>query len=196
MTEAGLDVESAYNLTEIFAGLEPEEGTDTVSNMQRYQAVVTSGLSDREQLTALGTLMGESEYVKVETGYEFGVTPAQYIQARESVAEIDDNGSTSQDEATRAISSIQGLTVRERAVLWQLQNKSWKATNNPYDTITGSRSTMPCTPETRRKPWSCRDWARRRRVQTSPPCPCRGWDNGEGRGLAPPPSFINPYAFV
>lgn len=139
LTEAGLDVESAYNLTEIFAGLEPEEGTDTVSNMQRYQAVVTSGLSDREQLTALGTLMGESEYVKVETGYEFGVTPAQYIQARESVAEIDDNGSTSQDEATRAISSIQGLTVRERAVLWQLQNKSWKATNNPYDTITGQQ---------------------------------------------------------
>lgn len=139
LTEAGLDVESAYNLTEIFAGLEPEEGADTVSNMQRYQAVVTSGLSDQEQLTALGTLMGESEYVKVETGYEFGVTPAQYIQARESVAEIDDNGSTSQDEATRAISSIQGLTVRERAVLWQLQNKSWKATNNPYDTITGQQ---------------------------------------------------------
>lgn len=139
LTEAGLDVESAYNLTEIFAGLEPEEGADTVSNMQRYQAVVTSGLSDREQLTALGTLMGESEYAKVETGYEFGVTPAQYIQARESVAEIDDNGSTSQDEATRAISSIQGLTVRERAVLWQLQNKSWKATNNPYDTITGQQ---------------------------------------------------------
>ena len=139
LTEAGLDVESAYNLTEIFAGLEPEEGADTVSNMQRYQAVVTSGLSDREQLTALGTLMGESEYVKVETGYEFGVTPEQYIQARESVAEIDDNGSTSQDEATRAISSIQGLTVRERAVLWQLQNKSWKATNNPYDTITGQQ---------------------------------------------------------
>lgn len=139
LTEAGLDVESAYNLTEIFAGLEPEEGADTVSNMQRYQAVVTSGLSDQEQLTALGTLMGESEYAKVETGYEFGVTPAQYIQARESVAEIDDNGSTSQDEATRAISSIQGLTVRERAVLWQLQNKSWKATNNPYDTITGQQ---------------------------------------------------------
>ena len=139
LTEAGLDVESAYNLTEIFAGLEPEEGADTVSNMQRYQAVVTSGLSDQEQLTALGTLMGESEYVKVETGYEFGVTPEQYIQARESVAEIDDNGSTSQDEATRAISSIQGLTVRERAVLWQLQNKSWKATNNPYDTITGQQ---------------------------------------------------------
>lgn len=139
LTEAGLDVESAYNLTEIFAGLEPEEGADTVSNMQRYQAVVTSGLSDREQLTALGTLMGESEYAKVETGYEFGVTPAQYIQARESEAEIDDNGSTSQDEATRAISSIQGLTVRERAVLWQLQNKSWKAANNPYDTITGQQ---------------------------------------------------------
>lgn len=139
LTEAGLDAESAYNLTEIFAGLEPEEGSDTVSNMQRYKAVVTSNLSDQEQLSALGTLMGESEYAKVETGFEFGVTPAMYVQARENVAEIDENGSTSQDEATRAISSIQGLTARERAVLWQLQNKSWKATNNPYDTATGQQ---------------------------------------------------------
>ena len=139
LTEAGLDTESAYNLTEIFAGLEPEEGSDTVSDMQRYKAVVTSGLSDQEQLAALGTLMGESEYAKVETGYEFGVTPAMYVQARENVAEIDENGNTSQDEATQAISSIQGLTVREKAVLWQLQNKSWKATNNPFDTMTGQQ---------------------------------------------------------
>lgn len=139
LTEAGLDTESAYNLTEIFTGLEPEEGSDTVTSMQRYKAVVTSGLSDQEQLAALGTLMGESEYAKVETGYEFGVTPAMYVQARENVEEIDENGSTSQDEATRAISSMQGLTVREKAVLWQLQNKSWKATNNPFDTMTGQQ---------------------------------------------------------
>lgn len=139
LTEAGLDTESAYNLTEIFAGLEPEEGSDTVTSMQRYKAVVTSGLSDQEQLAALGTLMGESEYAKVETGYEFGVTPAMYVQARENVEEIDENGSTSQDEATQAISSMQGLTVREKAVLWQLQNKSWKATNNPFDTMTGQQ---------------------------------------------------------
>lgn len=139
LTEAGLDTESAYNLTEIFVGLEPEEGSDTVSDMQRYKAVVTSGLSDQDQLAALGTLMGESEYAKVETGYEFGVTPAMYVQARENVAEIDENGSTSQDEATQAISSMQGLTVREKAVLWQLQNKSWKATNNPFDTMTGQQ---------------------------------------------------------
>ena len=139
LTEAGLDTESAYNLTEIFAGLEPEEGSDTVTSMQRYKAVVTSGLTDQEQLAALGTLMGESEYAKVETGYEFGVTPAMYVQARENVAEIDENGSTSQDEATQAISSMQGLTVREKAVLWQLQDKSWKATNNPFDTMTGQQ---------------------------------------------------------
>ena len=139
LTEAGLDTESAYNLTEIFAGLEPEEGSDTVSDMQRYKAVVTSDLSDQDQLAALGTLMGESEYAKVETGYEFGVTPAMYVQARENVAELDENGNTSQDEATQAISSIQGLTVREKAVLWQLQNKSWKATNNPFDTMTGQQ---------------------------------------------------------
>ena len=139
LTEAGLDTESAYNLTEIFAGLEPEEGSDTVSDMQRYKAVVTSDMSDQDQLAALGTLMGESEYAKVETGYEFGVTPAMYVQARENVAELDENGNTSQDEATQAISSIQGLTVREKAVLWQLQNKSWKATNNPFDTMTGQQ---------------------------------------------------------
>ena len=137
LTEAGLDAESAYNLTEIFAGLEPEEGADTVSKMQRYHAVVTSDLSDQEQLTALGTLMEESEFSKAETGYEFGISPALYIQTRESVAKIDEDGSTSQDEATMAINSLPGLTGRERAILWQLQDKGWKAKNNPFSVRVG-----------------------------------------------------------
>ena len=85
-----------------------------------------------------GSRVNKETFCAAESA-KFGVTPAMYVQARENVEEIDENGSTSQDEATRAISSMQGLTVREKAVLWQLQNKSWKATNNPFDTMTGQQ---------------------------------------------------------
>ena len=92
-----------------------------------------------EQLAALSMLMTEGEYARLEVGVAHGITPEQYITAREAIARIDDNQSVSQDEATRAISSMLGLTNAERAVLWQLQNKSWKPKNNPFSASTGER---------------------------------------------------------
>ena len=47
-------------------------------------------------------------------------------------ADANGNGSVTQKEAQDMISSISGLSQQQRAVLWQLQNKSWKSENNPF----------------------------------------------------------------
>ncbi len=52
---------------------------------------------------------------------------------------MDANGSVTQDEAEGAIAAMSGLTNTERAVLWQLQNKSWKPTSNPFNPDTGKK---------------------------------------------------------
>lgn len=139
LTGAGLSNEAAYDLTTAFGALEPEDGKEAVSSMQRYRVVAESGLSDDDQMKALSTLMEETEYFRVETGYSYGVRPAQYIQAKQLINEINYNGSVTQDEATAAINKMLGLTSTQKAVLWQMQNKSWNAGHNPYSTSVGAK---------------------------------------------------------
>ena len=74
---------------------------------------------------------------KVVMASDYGIEPETYDALKTAISEIDTNGSTSQDEATVAINSLPGLTTRERAILWQLQNKSWKADKNPFDVAMG-----------------------------------------------------------
>ena len=83
--------------------------------------------------------MSEGEYARLEAGVYRGITPEMYVTAKESIAEIDKNGSVSQDEAARAIGLMPGLTDEERAVLWQLQNKSWKPGKNPFSVKAGEK---------------------------------------------------------
>ena len=73
----------------------------------------------------------------VRLGQLHGVPAEMYVTARESIAEIDENGSVNQDEAARAIGSMPGLTDEERAMLWQMQNKGWKPDKNPFSVRAG-----------------------------------------------------------
>ena len=62
-----------------------------------------------------------------------GLEPWEYILYRAALEMYNEGPSSiTQDEAKVAISSIPGLSQRERAYLWQSTNKQWKADNNPY----------------------------------------------------------------
>lgn len=139
LTGAGLGTDTAYKLSEILGALKPEPGKNQVSNMQKYQAIVLAGLSEGDQLKAMEAVMSEGEYAKVRAGYEQGVTPELYVKAREAAAGYDENGNgaISQEEAKRAIKAMDGLTSEQRAALWQIQNKSWKPDNNPFNKKVG-----------------------------------------------------------
>ena len=153
---AGLDDDAAYALADALNALEPEEGKKTVSNVQRYRAVIDAELREDEQLAALGALMQESEYSKLQTGYSYGVTPEAYVTFRELLPQYDadGNGTFNQKEVEAAIDSMGGgigivlpggsegdqpLTVTQQAVLWQLANRSWKPNKNPYSTSVGRK---------------------------------------------------------
>ncbi len=64
-------------------------------------------------MAALALLMSEGEYARLETGVYRGISPEMYVTAKESIAEIDENGSVSPDEAARAIGLMPGLTDEE-----------------------------------------------------------------------------------
>lgn len=132
-TEAGMNDESAYSLNQALDELEPLEGEDQVSSLQKYQAVVNSDLTESEQMTAMGELMPETEYEKLRVGSLQGVTPRAYVSYKQALPlyDADGNGSFKQEEVRAALDSLP-LTTEQRAALWQMQNKSWKPSSNPY----------------------------------------------------------------
>ena len=158
---AGLDDQSAYDLNAALDSLEPPEGEDQVTSLQKYRAVVDAGLSEDDQMIAMGELMPETEYRKLQTGYDFGLTPEAYVTLKETLPNYDTwdkdgkgQGSYTQEEVANAIDGLGGsgimlpsaggsgglyLTNTQKAILWQLQNKSWKPKNNPFSTSVGQQ---------------------------------------------------------
>ena len=158
---AGLDDQSAYDLNAALDSLEPPEGEDQVTSLQKYRAVMDAGLSEDDQMIALGELMPETEYSKLQTGYDFGLTPEAYVTLKETLPNYDTwdedgkgQGSYTQEEVANAIDGLGGsgimlpsaggsgglyLTNTQKAILWQLQNKSWKPKNNPFSTSVGQQ---------------------------------------------------------
>lgn len=130
---AGMSDESAYSLDQALDELEPLEGEDQVTSLQKYQVVVNSDLTESEQMTAMGELMPETEYEKLRVGSLQGVTPRAYVSYKQALPlyDADGNGSFKQEEVRAALDSLP-LTTEQRAALWQMQNKSWKPSRNPY----------------------------------------------------------------
>lgn len=149
---AGLSERDSESLVDALSGLKPENGSDSVSSLQKCRAVLNTVSGDENQMNALSQVMSESEYEKLSTGTEYGVSPNAYVTFKETVNQYDadGNGSLKQAEVEAALDSFGGgltlpgdtritLTNDQKAVLWQLQGKSWSAKNNPYNTAIGQR---------------------------------------------------------
>lgn len=81
MTDAGLSTSKAEDMAMMFGDLQPEVGKDSVSNLQKYEAVVQNkALSEREQMKVLKGIMEDSEYEKLETAYAAGVSPTKFME--------------------------------------------------------------------------------------------------------------------
>ena len=161
-TDAGLDDETAYKLTEALSDLTPPEGKSQVTALQKYRAVVDTVASPVYQMDALEKVMSESEFKKTSAAYSYGIEAETYITFREKLTEYDKdgNGSLTQLEVEDALNALSGnLTWAEKmtieltggsapgilylnndqlAVLWQLANPSWNPKNNPYDSKIGA----------------------------------------------------------
>lgn len=149
---AGLSDSDAESLVDALASLEPAEGSESVSSLQKYRTVVNTVSGDENQMTALSQVMSESEYEKLSTGTNYGVSPNAYVTFKETVTQYDanGNGTLTQEEVENALDSFGGgltlpgdtrvtLTNDQKAVLWQLQGKNWSPRNNPYNTAIGQR---------------------------------------------------------
>lgn len=158
LTDVGIKGDKAADLSISMATLEPVEGYDNVSWIQRCRTVMDANLSETEKLRALQTVDGmyESTYEKIVTGHNMGMNVKSYIDLKSIMPKFDENGNGTytQSETEAAINALAGddnalyaltgttpngytLTDREKAILWQLQNKSWKPYRNPFNREVG-----------------------------------------------------------
>lgn len=141
ITGAGVSTSEAETLARTIGALTPEKGADSVTAMQKYKAIVDSGVSDATAAAAVQAIMPDSIAVKFSAVRQWNVPAEKYVEVYEATEGIKEKyGKTSLNAgmAKAAIDSVSGLTQEQRAALWQIQNKSWKPHKNPYSTSVGS----------------------------------------------------------
>lgn len=144
-----LSVSTRKKVAGILNALKPKSGEKDVTDQQKQEAIAKSSLSEKDKLGALETVMGEGERKKLNAAYNQGVSPVDYVAAKAKMVEYDENenDSVSQDEAKKALKAMDGLTNEEKAALWQIQNKTWKPENNPFDRKTAKAVYAALNPE-------------------------------------------------
>lgn len=159
LVAAGVNSDRAYRLLKNLIKLEPADGRKSVTSVQKARVVVDALLPEDEEMAALSQVLSESDYAKTEMAAAHKVKPSIYVTFKELLPQYDvnGNGSYSQEEVERAIDAIgpktgialpsygsanainTNLNNSQRAVLWQLANKSWKPESNPYNTSVGRK---------------------------------------------------------
>ena len=93
LTEAGLSSDAAYDLTGTLSALSPEDGQDSVSDMQRLRAIADGDLSVSDKIAAIGTVIGTdmtteagnpSQYAKMRQLLDDGVTIDEFLDLKEA----------------------------------------------------------------------------------------------------------------
>lgn len=113
----------------------PKDATD----LQKREAVFEEVKTGPEEMTAAVMVYDKDDLPKLELAYAYGVTPGTVtdFKARfDKVYGVDMNGNkikVTQERAEDIINEMIGFSSEERAILWQMQDKSWKWQRNPYN---------------------------------------------------------------
>ena len=115
---AGLRPETALALQQRLAALEPETGKSSVSDSQRCMVIAESGLSQEEQLAALGTILSENSMAELRSCTAAGIGLRTALEAREAIggmkADMDANGkAVSGSKKKKVLAYINGLALEK-----------------------------------------------------------------------------------
>ena len=132
-------------------GTEMKTGSGGMSQYAKMLELTGSGVSV-DQYLDLREADAVDGYLKYRsTGVPVSITPEVYIDFRRELPryDADGNGSFTQAEVRAAIDGISEqvkyvriggsgpLSTEQKAVLWQMYNKSWSPKNNPYSISVG-----------------------------------------------------------
>lgn len=154
--EAGLDERSAAAVANALNSLSPGQGRTTVSDAQKWRAVLDAAGSAENQKAALLTVMSDGVRMRFEVAGSFGVQPEAWVRLKEALPQFDadGNGSYTGAEVENAIDALGGdgsllapwdqeplrLSREEKAALWQTFTGNKSGSGNPYSTRVGKKA--------------------------------------------------------
>ena len=134
LTEAGMSQAEAYNQMLDTHDLVPEEGYQSVRQIQKWEMLVDAGLSDSYLYAAVAASMSDDQRAKLDTALDSGVEMPVYVAWRRQM--LADGGKT-QEAMAAWLDAQSGLSNDAKAALWQLTNSGWKPAKNPYSVQIG-----------------------------------------------------------
>lgn len=132
LVEAGVSDRNARDMAAELAIAEAENGDEELTYLQKASMMIYQASDDEEALAAVSTVLQESTYQKVELANSYGVPVEYWVDYREAWQAEYGEDSVSQEKVEDVLDKMM-LLDSQKAVLWQIANKSWKPKNNPYD---------------------------------------------------------------
>lgn len=159
--DAGCDPDITYEVINKISGLEPKVGQKSVSDGQKLQVIVESGLPEKQQMELIQHISVTDKMKKrlpilVDYGvsikkqaafwnkiYDFDLDGNGKINQKEVRACLDSfpGGNTNPLEVLLGITSSTGSawTAAEKAAMWQSYSTQFSAKKNPYDREVGQK---------------------------------------------------------
>ena len=159
--DAGCDPDITYEVINKIGGLQPKAGQKSVSDGQKLQVIVESGLPEKQQMELIQHISVTDKMKKrlpilVDYGvsikkqaafwnkiYDFDLDGNGKINQKEVRACLDSfpGGNTNPLEVLLGIASSTGSawTAAEKAAMWQSYSTQFSAKKNPYDREVGQR---------------------------------------------------------
>jgi hypothetical protein len=135
--EAGASASAAQKIAAALGKLEPAEKDGSVTDRQRYEAIVKTNVPEKDQKAAFASVADDSTEYRLGLAYGYDVAPKDYVLFLQTLYNLDSSGNFSQDEVTAALRSMLGLSNEARAALWQIQTGGKNGQNNPFSRTIG-----------------------------------------------------------
>jgi hypothetical protein len=131
-----MEIDAAEQLAKTLNNLKPLLGNDEVTDLQKYQAIAKSGLSEREQWTAFKAqtpAKWTNYFAKFDIFKEQGIAPSTWVQFRQASLSVDNGDGNINDEEAKAALDGMNIPDWQKAILWQTQDARYGKNKNPYD---------------------------------------------------------------
>lgn len=134
LTEAGMTRTEAYDKMLDTHDLVPEEGYQSVRQIQKWEMLRDASISDSYLYAAVAATLPDDQRAKLDTALDSGVEMPVYVAWRRQM--LVDGGKT-QEAMEDWLNKQRGLSNDAKATLWQLTNSRWKPDKNPYNVWIG-----------------------------------------------------------
>ena len=120
--------EGTLELARDLEQLEPEEGADSVTKMQKIRELRDSIWGDEVKEMTLENILGDADYKRMQAARKAGISIEKWCQLYEDIADqkikrTGKNGSPSQADVSAALEKS-GLTEKQKDAIWQ--GYGWK----------------------------------------------------------------------